>query len=120
MIAVMMTDVVRIGVIVVAALALLTACGGRTASGDNVAAVVGAPASAEPWVARAIENGAKLAVEDINRRGGVKVGGRDRKLEVVVLDHAGSPANALANARQAVRDKAAVLLTDGTGVTSVA
>ena len=82
--------------------------------------VVSAPVSTEPWIARSIERGARLAVDDINERGGVTRRRPDRPLELVVLDHAGSPANALAHARQAVRDKAAVLLTDGTGVTSVA
>jgi ABC-type branched-subunit amino acid transport system substrate-binding protein len=117
----MMTNMVRLGVIAVAALALLAACGGRTAaSGDAVPVIVSAPLSTEPWIGRSIERGARLAVQDVNERGGVRVGGRDRQLRLVVLDHGGSPANALAHARQAVRDKAAVLLTDGTGVTSVA
>jgi branched-chain amino acid transport system substrate-binding protein len=117
----MMTKMVRLSVIAVAALALLfTACGGRTASGDGVPVVISAPVSTEPWIARSIERGAKLAVDEINDDGGVRVDGRDRPLELVVRDHAGSPANALAHARQAVRDRAAVLLTDGTGVTSVA
>jgi ABC-type branched-subunit amino acid transport system substrate-binding protein len=117
-----MTGMVRIGVIALAALALLSACGGRTAAngGDAVPVFVSAPVSTEPWIARSIERGARLAVDDINERGGVRVDGRSRPLRLVVLDHAGSPANALAHARRAVRDKAAVLLTDGTGVTSVA
>jgi ABC-type branched-subunit amino acid transport system substrate-binding protein len=116
----MMTDMARWGVIVIAALALLVACGGRTASGDGVPVIISAPVSTEPWIARSLERGARLAVEDVNERGGVRVGGEERPLELVVLDHAGSPANALAHARQAVRDRAAVLITDGTGVTSVA
>jgi ABC-type branched-subunit amino acid transport system substrate-binding protein len=117
----MMTEMGRLGVIAIAALALLTACGGRTAGGgDAVPVIVSAPVSTEPWIARSLENGAKLAVEDVNERGGVRIDGEDRKLELIVLDHGGSPANALAHARQAVRDKAAVLITDGTGVTSVA
>ena len=37
-----------------------------------------------------------------------------------MLDNASSPATALANAREAVERNAAVLLTDGTGATSVA
>lgn len=116
-----MTKMVRFSVIAVAALALLlTACGGRTASGDGVPVVISAPVSTEPWIARSIERGAKLAVDEVNEGGGVRVDGQDRPLELVVLDHAGSPANALAHARQAVRDRAAVLLTDGTGATSVA
>jgi hypothetical protein len=116
-----MTKMGRIGVIAVVALALLLpGCGGRTAGGDGVPVVISAPVSTEPWIARSIERGARLAVDDINEDGGVTVDGQDRPLELIVLDHAGSPANALAHARRAVRDKAAVLLTDGTGVTSVA
>jgi ABC-type branched-subunit amino acid transport system substrate-binding protein len=116
-----MPDMARLGVIATAALALLAAaCGGRTATSDAVRVVVSAPVSTQPWIARSIERGAKLAVDDINARGGLPIDGAKRRLEVVVLDHAGSPANALQHARQAVRDHAAVLLTDGTGVTSVA
>ena len=106
--------------IVVLALALSTACGGRTATGDAVPVIISAPVSTEPWIARSIERGTKLAVQDINDRGGVKLGGQNRPLAVIVLDHGSSPADALAHARQAVRRKAAVLLTDGTGVTSMA
>ncbi len=117
-----MTDMVRLSVIAIAALALLlSACGGRTAaSGDAVPVVVSVPVSSEPWIARSIERGARLAVDEINVTAACALTGSDRALELVVLDHGGSPANALAHARQAVRDRAAVLLTDGTGVTSVA
>ena len=79
----------------------------------------GAPVSSEPWVARSIEGGARLAVEEVNADGGFDLEGGKRKAELVVLDHASSPATALANAREAVRRKAAVLLTDGTGVAAV-
>ena len=48
------------------------------------------------------------------------IAGTTRQLELVVLDNASSPATALANAREAVSRNAAVLLTDGTGATSVA
>ena len=77
------------------------------------------PMSSEPWVARSIEGGARLAVEEINADGGFDLEGGKRKAELVVLDHASSPATALANAREAVRRNAAVLLTDGTGVAAV-
>ena len=99
----------------------LAGCGraGAGADGPTVPVVVSAPVSSEPWVARSIEGGARLAVEEINADGGFDLEGGKRKAELVVLDHASSPATALANAREAVRRKAAVLLTDGTGVAGV-
>jgi ABC-type branched-subunit amino acid transport system substrate-binding protein len=94
----------------------LAGCGG----GDAVPIVVSAPRSTEPWIATSIEKGAKLAVDEINRQGGITVAGdTKRKLELVVLDNKSSPATALANAREAVDRKAAMLLTDGTGATAI-
>jgi ABC-type branched-subunit amino acid transport system substrate-binding protein len=92
-------------------------CGG----GDTVPIVVSAPRSTEPWIATSIEKGAKLAVDELNRAGGITVAKNDtrKKLELVVLDNKSSPATALANAREAVDKKAAMLLTDGTGATAV-
>src|SRR3954470_3728841 len=106
-----------------AALGLLTVlialagCGG---GGDTVPVVVSAPKSTQPWIASSIERGAKLAVDEINAQGGVKLKTGPRKLELVVLDNGSSPATALANAREAVKRHAAALLTDGTGAVSVA
>ena len=99
----------------------LTGCGraGDGAGGDPVPVVISAPLSTEPWIAGSIERGARLAVDEINADGGVNLEGGKRTLELVVLDNASSPATALANAREAVQRKAAVLLTDGTGVPSV-
>jgi ABC-type branched-subunit amino acid transport system substrate-binding protein len=82
--------------------------------------VVSAPVSSQPWIARSITQGAQLAVDDINARGGIRFGRRQEKLKLVVLDNGGSPANALANARTAVSHHALALLTDGTGAVSVA
>ena len=97
----------------------LVGCGGADDTA-TVPVVVSAPVSTEPWVARSIQQGAQLAVDDINAKGGVVVGTETKKLRLEVRDNAGSPANALADARQAVADHAAVLLTDGTGATAVA
>ena len=82
--------------------------------------VVSAPVSTRPWIARSIERGAQLAVDEINEDGGVRLKGGARKLKLVVLDNGSSPATALANAREAVERNAAALLTDGTGAVSVA
>jgi ABC-type branched-subunit amino acid transport system substrate-binding protein len=106
----------RMGLSLVAAALVLSACGGD----DAVDVVVSAPVSTQPWIAKSIENGAKLAVADANARGGVKIAGKQRKLKVEVLDNASSPANALADAKTAVGKHAAALLTDGTGAISMA
>jgi len=98
------------------ALILISGCG----SDDAIPVYVSAPVSSEPWIADSIEQGARLAVNDINAKGGLTVDGTKRKLKLVVRDHGGSPANALSDARKAVADHAAVLLTDGTGAASVA
>jgi ABC-type branched-subunit amino acid transport system substrate-binding protein len=104
------------------AVCALAACGGSGGGGDSgaIPVVVSAPLSTEPWVAQSIERGAKLAVGDINARGGVRIGTGRKPLKLVVLDNAGSPANALANARTAVSDGALAFVTDGTGAASVA
>jgi ABC-type branched-subunit amino acid transport system substrate-binding protein len=96
---------------------LIGACGDDK---NTVQIVVSAPVSTEPWIASSIENGAKLAVDEINARGGLELqNGERRPLKLVVLDNASSPATALANAREAVDRKAAMLLTDGTGATAI-
>ncbi|MDA0161544.1 ABC transporter substrate-binding protein [Solirubrobacter ginsenosidimutans] len=82
--------------------------------------VVSAPVSTEPWIAKSIERGARLAVDEINADGGVGLKAGKKKLKLVVLDNGSSPATALANAREAVDKHAAALLTDGTGAVSVA
>src|SRR3954447_1731822 len=95
----------------------LAGCGG---GGDEVPVVVSAPVSTEPWIATSIKNGAQLAVDEINRRGGIRLKVGRKPLKLVVLDNASSPATTLANAREAVSRHAAVLLTDGTGASAVA
>ena len=95
----------------------LSACGDDSTA---VPIVVSAPVSTEPWIARSITNGAKLAVDQINAHGGLTLADDERRsLRLVVLDNASSPATALANAREAVDRKAAMLLTDGTGAAAI-
>ncbi len=84
--------------------------------------VVSAPVSTEPWIARSIERGAQLAVDEINADGGVQLEGRRKQqLKLVVLDNAllarrpRWPTPARRSSRHA-----AVLLTDGTGAVAVA
>lgn len=100
---------------VCAALALLPACS-QPADGDDLLVVVSAPITASPWIGEFVQRGAELAVAELNEDGGVD--GREVVLEV--LDHAGSPQRAVANARTAVDRGAAALITDGTGAVAVA
>ena len=94
---------------------LLTACDGGSApkSGGEVAVFVSAPLSDSPWVADFVVNGARLAVDELNAAGG-------RKYRLVELDHGNDVQRALANARRAVDEKAAALITDGVGAAAVA
>jgi ABC-type branched-subunit amino acid transport system substrate-binding protein len=108
---------IRAGLVVLILLMGVSGCGG---DGDTVPVVVSAPVSTEPWIAKSIQRGAQLAVDEINADGGVALKAGKKKLKLVVLDNGSSPATALANAREAVDKHAAALLTDGTGAVSVA
>src|SRR4051795_3991550 len=107
----------RIGL---SALLLLIVFAGCGSDDDTVPIVASVPKSTQPWIAASIERGARLAVDEINASGGVRLKAGRKHLELVVLDNASSPATALANAREAVDRHAAALLTDGTGAVSVA
>ena len=112
-----------VGVVTAASL-VVTACSGSSTSpssqGPAVTIVVSAPVSTSPWVATAERNGAQLAATQINARHTLKLNGKRYRLAVKVLDDAGSPQQAAANARQAVSMRAAALITDGVGAAGVA
>ena len=97
-----------------------TACANSPGSGDQALIVVSAPVSAEQWVARFAERGAKLAADELNKDGGVEYGGKKHKVAVQVLDNGGSPQQAAGVARTAVARHAIALITDGTGAEAVA
>ena len=99
-----------------AAVLLLPACAAAPAGGDEALFVVSAPLTGEPWVGRSVERGAQLAAAELNEDGGI--GGR--RVRVEVLDNAGSPQRAVANARRAVSLGALALVTDGVGALAVA
>ena len=106
-----------------AALALLaTACDPAPPPrrGDEVTIVLSAPLSASPWVGRWVTSGARLAADELNAAGGVKVGDTLRRVRLVELDHGNSVERAQANARAAVDQGAAALITDGVGAVAVA
>ena len=99
-----------------AAVLLLPACAAAPAGGDEALFVVSAPLTGEPWVGRSVERGAQLAAAELNEDGGID----GRRVRIEVLDNAGSPQRAVANARTAVSRGALALVTDGVGALAVA
>ena len=97
----------------------LTGCSGGAAPATSGTAliVVSAPLTAQPWIGRFLERGAKLAADQVNATTGRRVNVR---VTVKVLDNGGSPQTAAANARQAVAEGAVALITDGVGAAAIA
>ena len=89
-----------------------SAAGG--AAGDELLVVVSAPLTAEPWVGEFMQRGAELAAAELN------ADEEGREVRVEVLDNAGSPQRAVANARTAVSRGATALITDGVGAVAIA
>src|SRR5438034_420472 len=99
-------------------LALVSACnigsgGGPTGFSDNVTIVLNVPVNALPWVANFTKQGAQLAADEINRAGGVKVGGKTYGIKLEVKDNQLSPTMSLANINAAVTEKAVAVIDDG-------
>ena len=82
--------------------------------GDGPLVVVSAPLTAQWWIGQFTERGARLAVEQLNA-----APTRGRALRLQVLDDAGSAQQAAANARRAVAEHAAAIITDGVGAGAV-
>lgn len=87
---------------------LLSGCAEPAPRADRALIVVSAPLTAQPWIGRFVERGARLAALELSN------------VEVKVLDNEGSPQRAVSIARQAVADGAVALLTDGVGARAVA
>jgi branched-chain amino acid transport system substrate-binding protein len=95
----------------------LTACsGGGSDPATDLLIIVNAPFSKTPYIGRTIAQGVRLAVDEINQRGGVEVAGRRFRFRVQVLDNALSPQKALQNVRTAVARKAVAVVDEGTGM----
>ena len=111
--------------VVAAAAVVASGCGGTGSpssggKGPSVTIAVSAPVSTSPWIATAERNGAQLAAMQLNGGHALKMAGKRYRVDIKVLDNAGSPAQAAANARQAVAMHAAALITDGVGAAGVA
>lgn len=78
--------------------------------------MVNAPFSQSPYIGRTISQGVRLAVDEINARGGVQVAGRAYRFRVQTTDNALSPRKALQNVRSAVARDALAIVDEGTGI----
>ena len=90
--------------------------GGNAPTKGEVLVVVSAPLTAQPWIGRFAERGAKLAAQQLNATGGAD----GRKVVVEVLDNGGSPQQAVKNARTAVAKHALALINDCVGAIATA
>ncbi|HEV7888242.1 MAG TPA: ABC transporter substrate-binding protein [Acidimicrobiales bacterium] len=107
----------RLGLVLATVLLLAAACTKDTATPEDTAVVVvNAPFSTAPSVAQPIERGARLAVDQLNAKGGVTVGSSKVKLRIERMDDRGSAAAAAANIKKAAEMKAVAVVAEGTGV----
>jgi ABC-type branched-subunit amino acid transport system substrate-binding protein len=103
--------------LVLAALLALAGCGGNSSPTQRtpLTIVVNAPFSRSPYLGRTIENGARLAVREVNANG-LRIGNSVYELRVRTMDTALSPARAAANMRRAVGQHATAVVDEGTGI----
>lgn len=108
-----------------AALAVLPACGGGsghstgTGSGAVTIALV-APTTADPYVLHTLQRGARLAVAELNARGGVTVAGVKHTVALATYDDALDPQRARAAVQSAIHDGAVGIVTDGYDIAGAA
>jgi branched-chain amino acid transport system substrate-binding protein len=103
---------------VLVALSLVAAGCGHSSSAAKertILIVVDAPFSQSPYIGNTIGNGAQLAADQLNAQG-ISVGGAHYRVRILRLDNALSPSRAVADTRRALREHAAAIVTDGTGV----
>ena len=106
----------------------LTACGGKSADaggakGDVIRIATGSPLSGgQSSAGQDFANGAVLAAEEINSKGGLEVGGKKYKIEIVSEDDAGDPKTGATVAQKTADDKSIVAVVGhyNSGVTMVA
>ncbi|MFB2538079.1 MULTISPECIES: branched-chain amino acid ABC transporter substrate-binding protein [unclassified Acinetobacter] len=99
-----------------------TASGGK-ASGDVIRIATGSPLSGGQAAAgQDFLNGAKLAADELNAQGGIDVGGKKYKIEIVAEDDAGDPKTGATVAQKTADDKSIVAVVGhyNSGVTMVA
>jgi ABC-type branched-subunit amino acid transport system substrate-binding protein len=103
--------------LVLAAAVVLAGCGGNSTSSPRapLTVVVNAPFSRSPYLGRTIENGARLAAQELNANG-LRIGDKTYDVRVRTMDTALSPARAVANMRRAAGAHAVAVVDEGTGI----
>jgi ABC-type branched-subunit amino acid transport system substrate-binding protein len=103
---------------VICAVALAAGCQrvarSEAPAGSGPLIVVSAPLASERWIGQFVERGAQLAVGQLTASGAVRPA-----MRLEILDNSGSPSTAVANARNAIAQGAAALITDGAGALAV-
>ncbi|MHB8572067.1 MAG: ABC transporter substrate-binding protein [Candidatus Dormibacteria bacterium] len=94
--------------------------GGGGASIPTLEIVVNAPFGKMPYLGNFSLQGAQLAVDQVNGKGGVTVAGTTYHFRLVQKDNQFSPATSLDNIRQAVSEKAVAVIDDGYTVAATA
>jgi len=103
--------------VIAAAATVLTACSLASAPAtpgtDSITIVLNTASAKLPYVGKFTLQGAQLAAEEINRAGGVSVGGKKYQVKLEALDNGLSPTISLDNVRKAVSEKAVAIIDDG-------
>lgn len=106
-------------------LSLVTACGGGTSSGgstqvsDLPITIIMPTTGAASVVGIPIEHAFMLGVEDINAKGGLKIGGKSYRFAVTSVDDASNPDQAVAAAHSAISSGAKVIFGPDTNLESL-
>jgi ABC-type branched-subunit amino acid transport system substrate-binding protein len=86
------------------------------AATSELLVAIDAPFTGAPYVGETIEQGVRLAVDQINERGGIATNHGTYTLRVETYDNALSSQRALENVRQAIDAGAIAIVEEGTGV----
>src|ERR1700680_548261 len=103
--------------LIAAACTILSACSlgssSSSASADSVTIVLNTASAKLPYVAKFTQQGAQLAAEEINKQGGISVGGKKYQVRLETLDNGLSPTTSISNVSRAVTEKAVAIIDDG-------
>ena len=87
--------------------------GGSTPGADAVTIVINTASGKLPYVGAFTQQGAQLAADEINKAGGVIVGGKKYQVNLVLVDNGLSSTTSIDNVKKAVSQKAVAIIDDG-------